>query len=523
MSDLAVLDPRAMTSFAGLRLRGQRLFAQPAIRRSLPALAVLLALVVTAGLWLALRAPDYRPVFAQLGEADKAAVLAALQTGNFKAHVDPDTGSVEVPAGDVAAARIMLAGQGLPKAAVSGLDVLGTMPLGSSRAVETARLKSAAESDLAASIMAIDGVDHATVHLAAGEQSVFIRDAAAPTASVFVRLASGRSLNDAQVRAIVHLIASSVAGLSPDRVSVVDQSGTLLSGDASGPLGDSARQLAYQSSVEDGLRRRVVALLTPILGAGNFSTQVATDLDFSVNEATRESYDKDGVLRSDQNSSATEAGQQPARGIPGALSNTVPPAAQVSVTPPIPALPAVVPGTHSESYIRGYEIGKAVSVTRAPVGAVRRVSVAVVVRDSSLGAAKEQAAQVALLTGLVRSAVGYDARRGDVVTVAGRAFVATPGEAVVKWWEIPLVATGVEAVTALGGVALLVFGVVRPAVRVPVPGSEDEPQRFEDAPEIIELDPLDYAIKLAETRLRVGQDVDRASAVVRQMMAADTE
>jgi len=517
MSELAVRDPGVLAPFAGLRLRGQRLFAQPAVRRSLPALAVLLALVVAGGLWVGLRSPDYRPVFASLGEADKAAVLAALQTGNFKAHVDADTGAVEVPAADVAAARIMLAGQGLPKAAASGLDVLGAMPLGSSRAVETARLKSAAESELAASIMAIDGVDHASVHLAAGEQSVFIRDTAAPTASVFVRLAAGRSLSEAQVRAIVHLVAASVAGLAAERVSVVDQSGTLLSGEAGGPLGDSARQLAYQASVEDGLRRRVVALLTPILGAGNFSTQVAADLDFSVSEATRESFDKDGALRSDQNSVATEAGQPPARGIPGALSNTVPPAAQVATTPPVAAAaPVAPPGTRNESYVRGYEIGKAVSVTRAPVGSVRRVSVAVVIRDTAL-AGRDQAAQVALLTGMVRNAVGFDARRGDVVTVAGRAFAPTPGEAAAKWWELPLVAVGVEAGAALIGLALVVFGVVRPLVRQPVV----EPQRFVEEPEIVELSPVDYTLKLAETRQLVGEDVGRASAVVRQMLAGD--
>ena len=317
MSELVMLDPRSATSLAGLRLRGRRLLAQPAVRRSLPALGVLLTLIIIAAAWLAFRSPDYRPIFAQLGEADKAAVLAALQTGNFKTHIDGDTGAVEVPGGDIAAARIMLAGQGLPKAVASGLDVLGAMPLGSSRAVETARLKAAQEAELAASIMAIDGVDHATVHLAAGEVSVFIRDRAAPTASVFVRLAPGRSLSEPQVRAIVHLIAASVAGLAPDAISVVDQSGALLSSDAAGPLGDSVRQLGYQANVEDGLRRRIVALLTPILGQGNFSTQVAADLDFAVSEATRESYDKDGtVLHTDQGSSSGDAAQPAARSPP---------------------------------------------------------------------------------------------------------------------------------------------------------------------------------------------------------------
>lgn len=517
-----MLDPGAMTPLANLRLRGRRLFGQPAVRRSLPALAVLFAMVLVTGAWLALRSPDYRPVFAQLGEADKAAVLAALQTGNFKAHVDADTGAVEVPAGDVAAARIMLAGQGLPKAVASGLDVLGAMPLGSSRAVEAARLKSAQEAELAASIMAIDGVDHATVHLAASEVSVFIRDRTAPTASVFVRLAPGRTLGEPQVRAIVHLIASSVAGLAPDAISVVDQSGALLSGDAAGPLGDSVRQLGFEASVEDGLRRRIVGLLTPILGQGNFSTQVAADLDFAVSEATRESYDKDGtVLHTDQGSSSGDAAQQPARGIPGALSNTVPPAAQVSSTPPVAiAAPTPLPGTHSESFIRNFDVGKAVSVTSAPTGQIRRLSVAVVIRDVALGAPKGQAAQLAVLTTLVRGAIGFDARRGDVVTIAGRAFAAAPADAPAKWWELPLVATAVTGGLVLAGVVLLVFGVVRPLVRQPIPA----PQQFTDqieTPVITSFEATDYMVKLAETKLLVGQDVDRASAVVRRMMAVD--
>lgn len=516
MSELALRDARPPVSFAGTVLRGRRLLAQPAVRRSLPALAGLLALGVIAAAWLMLRTPDYRPLFAQLADGDKAAVVAALEAGNYKSRIDPDSGAIEVPADQVAAARIMLAGQGLPKAAASGYDLLGAMPLGSSRAVETARLKQAQESELAASIEAIDGVEHASVHLAAGEVSVFVRDRAAPTAAVFVRLAPGRTLSEAQVRAIVHLIASSVAGLAADGVSVVDQSGALLSGDAAGALGESMRQLAYQATVEDGLRRRIVALLTPILGTGNFSAQVSADLDFAVSEATRESYDKDGVLRSDQGSNTTDTAPPPARGIPGALSNTVPPAAQVSAALPVPVAAPAAAGTRSETFNRSFEVGKAVSVTRAPVGQVRRLSVAVVVRDQSLGAAKGQAAQVAVLTTLVRSAVGFDARRGDVVAVAGRAFVTAADAAGPSWWQLPLVATAATGAFVLAGIALVVFGIVRPLLkRVPA----------EPGPTLIELVPeamtVDYTHKLAATKALVGEDVARASVVVRQMMRAD--
>ena len=502
---------------AAWRERGERLFAQPAVRRALPAAAVLLAVAVVLAAWLALRSPDYRPVFPNLAEADKAAVLAALKTGAFGARVDPSTGAVEVPEAQVAAARIMLAGQGLPKAAASGYDLLGAMPLGTSRAVESARLKQAQESELAASIMAIDGVEAASVHLAAGEVSVFIRDRAAPSAAVFVKLAPGRALSDPQVRAIVHLVASSVAGLAADQVSVVDQSGALLSGDpASGLLGESARQLGYQAHVEALYRARVVTLLTPMLGEGNFSTAVSADLDFSQSDATHESYDKDGVLRTEQGSNATESAPLPARGIPGALSNTAPPAAQVGTTPLAAAVPAVPNSPRSESFNRSFEVGKAVSVTRGATGQVRRLSVAVVVRDSALGAAKTQAAALATLTGLVRGAVGYDVRRGDVVTIAGRPFAAPAADVGPNWYERPLARTGGEAAMALIVLALLVFGAVRPWLKRP---PVERPPLLTAGP-LHELG-VDYTSKLAETRLLVAEDVGRASAVVRQMIRTD--
>ena len=520
MSALALLpDAGPLTTIAGLRLRGRRLLAQPAVRRALPGLAALLVLVVGVGIWLAFRAPDYRPVSPQLAEGDKAAVLAALQTGNFRVRVDPTTGGIEVPDDQIAAARIMLAGQGLPKAAASGYEMLGTMPLGSSRAVETARLKQAQESELAASIMAIEGVEQASVHLAVGDVSVFVRDHAAPSASVFVRLASGRTLSQGQVRAIIHLVGSSVSGLAPDHVSVVDQSGTLLSGDADGGLfGERGQQLGFQATVEDQFRRRVVALLTPILGTGNFSTQVSADLDFSVSEATRESYDKDGaMLRSDQGTTVTDAVLPPARGIPGALSNTVPPAAQIALTPPVAVAPPGPGATRSDSFTRSFELAKAVSVTRAPVGQLRRLSVAVVVRTASLGAAKGQAAEVALLTTLVRGAVGFDTRRGDVVIVAGQAFVAAPGDPVQSWWELSLVRTAAIGTMLLVGLAVVAFGVIRPLLKRP---AEPASATLSDDPEQGTIG-VDYTVKLAETKLLVSQDIGRASAVVRQMMRAD--
>ena len=511
MSALALAEPPR--GLPGLRLRFERLIAQPAVRRTLPwlVLAVALGLAVMAA--LALRGRDWTPVYPGLAEADKAAVADALRTGAFEVQIDPATGAVEVPAARVAAARILLAGQGLPKAAPTGATMLEAMPLGTSRAVEGAQLKAAQERDLAASIALIDAVEHATVHLAAPEPSVFIRDHAAPSASVMVALARGRTLSDAQVRAIVHLVASGVAGLDPSRVSVVDQSGTLLTTEAGGELGEQGRMLDVEARTAATVRQRIVALLTPILGRDNFSAQVTADLDFAENAATRESYDK-GALASEQGSNSSETPPPPARGIPGALSNTVPQAAQVSTTPPAATPPATPAPTGSSTFARTYEVGKAVSVTRATPGQIRRLSVAVVIRGTALGAAKGQAAQLATLTDLVRGAVGYDQRRGDVVTVAARAFIDPDAVEAAQWWRPVAIEAG-QGVLALAGLAMLVFGIGRPWLRARATAAAADVPPADAAPL-----PLDYTAKLEAARALVGGDTARAAAVVRGMIRA---
>lgn len=494
------------------RLRFDGLVRQPAVRRAGPLIVGVAAVVALLLAWSALRTPDLRPVYAGLGDADKAAVADALRTGNFAVAIDPATGAVQVPAGDVAAARIMLAGQGLPKAAPTGSAMLGAMPLGSSRAVEGAQLKSAAERDLAASIAAIDAVESAQVHLATPEASVFVRDRAAPTASVLVVLAGGRTLSEAQVRAIVHLVASAVPGLAPTAVSVVDQTGALLSGGETGDLGESGRMLDVEARTAAQLRQRIVQLLTPIVGAANFTAQVTADLDFAENAATRESL-APGTLVSEQGSSATETPPPPARGIPGARLNTIPQAAQVSTTPPpalAPAAAAAPVGT--STFTRSYEIGKTVSVTRAARGMLRRLSVAVVIRDDALGASKDRAAQVAMLTGLVRSAVGFDARRGDVVTLAARVFVAADADAPPAWWQAYLSGAG-QGALGLAGLAMLVFGLARPWLRA---RSNERLAALAAPPPLAPR--LDYDARLAETRLLAGADPARTTAVMRGLL-----
>lgn len=515
MTDAMELVP--VSGPLSLQDRARDVWASPAVVRARPAILAALVLMILLGLWLAMRAPEWRPIYGDLSDGDKAAVMTALQAGNYTARINPDSGAVEVAGGDVAAARILLAGQGLPKAARS-LDPVGDMPLGLSRAVEAARLKSAASVELAASIEAIDGVKKAAVHIAMPEPSVFVRDKVPASASVFVTLAPGRTLGEAQVRAIVWLVSSSVAGLAADKVSVVDQSGALLS---AGTSAGEAAQLGYQVKVEGMVRERLFKLLTPLIGVGRFTAEVAADVDFSEKEASSERFLPDSVLRSEAASRAIDRSPGPAAGIPGALSNTAPAAAQLTGTPPVGTPVAAVPApvVNNETTNRAWEIGKDVSVTRGTAPRLRRLSVAVVIDKSAM--AKATPAEIAGLTRIVQGAVGYDAARGDSVELQLRAFAVPAPEAEVAWFEKPAVTQtapwlALVVVAVLAAVAGWTVLRRRKAVVAELPLVVEGGELVAESPVMA----LDYSEKLGTTRGLVDSDADRATAAARQMLAA---
>lgn len=510
--------------------RVRALWGSPAVVAARPGIFVGLAVMAGLLLWLAVREPAWRPLYGELSDGDKSAVMTALEGGNYAARINPGTGAVEVPEDEVAAARILLAGQGLPKAARS-LDPVGDMPLGMSRAVEAARLKSALAGELAASIEAIDGVKRATVHVAMPEPSVFVRDRVPASASVFVTLAPGRVLGEAQVRAVVWLVSSSVAGLAPERVSVVDQSGALLS---QGLAAGEAAQLGYQAKLEGLMRERLATLLTPLIGQGRFTAEVAADVDFSTSEAASERFEREGaVLRSEQASRSSEASMVPARGIPGALSNTAPAAAQVAATPPVDTGAAgAAPQLNNESTSRAWEIGKDVRVTRGGAPRLVRLSVAVVIDRAALARdGKVPAGEVESLKRIIEGAVGQDARRGDRVEVVLRDFAVPAAAPEPAWFETPVVRDyapwGVVAVLLLLGGGMAVWrwrkgvkaaeAAALRAMIAPVDGGVL-------VPEAAGLPPLlDYSGKLGATRELVTGDADRATAVARMMLADDAE
>ncbi|ETI61840.1 flagellar M-ring protein [Sphingobium sp. C100] len=500
---------------------------QPAVAKSLPLLG-LLGTVAVAGLaWMALREPPQRDLFRGLPDGDKSAVAQVLDQNGIRYDFD-NGGAMTVAESDYFKAKMMLAAQGLPKSAPDGNSMIDSLPMGASRAVEGEKLRSAREMDLARTIEAIDSVESAKIHLAVEPPSVFLRERSKPSASVMLRLAQGRRLTDQQVSAIVHLVASSIPELDPDDISVVDQNGRLLS-DNAGNAGDD-RQLAMQSKIEDRYRQSVVALLTPILGDGNFSTEVHAELNFAERQATRETYPQDEArLRSEQGTWASDPrgqGKGEASGIPGALSNQAP--VDPTVTQTNPNGQAVTqgqtaqqqPGTPSdplmkteETFNRNFELGREVSVTRDATGTVKRLSVAVALDNGADGKPRSPQ-EIAALEALVKGAIGFDQTRGDVVALSSRSFVKAE-EAVIPWYEADWIAPLARNVSALLVALLVIFGIGRPLLK-----RRAAAQEAAAADRAEQKQAIGQAISTELTRQAVSNPADPAAPVTLDMISS---
>ncbi len=557
-SGLPAIPSGRQAGMDGLRLRINGFLEQPAVKRSLP-MAGLIGVTALAGMaWLALREPPQRDLFRGLPDADKAAVADVLGKANIPYDFS-STGAITVAEDAYFNAKMKLAAAGLPKSAPDGDTLLDSLPMGASRAVEGEKLRTAREMDLGRTIEAIDAVVQARVHLALATPSVFLRERSKPTASVMLQLASGRSLSDSQVDAIVHLVASSVPEMQPQDVSVVDQNGRLLS-QGSGTGADTDRQIQIQARIEERYRQAVMALLTPIVGAERFSVEAHAEVNFAERQATRETYPQDEArLRSETGSWNADpnnpAGSAPG-GIPGALQPNPPPTLTAPGTPPPPlgaqdagtaqgqgpGAPAAPTVKTAETFNRDFALGREVSVTRDAVGTVRRLSIAVALDNAPDGKARTPQ-EVAALEALVKGAVGFDATRGDVVALTARKF-ATPADAAsaTPWYEASWVSMLVRNVSALLVTLVLILGLGRPMLRRwAAAKTEAQTARAErnqqigteikvqlaqqaaaDPQRTVTLDMIsathDYTDRAALIRNFVKQDPDRAALVVRDLL-----
>ena len=466
-----------------------RMGDQPALRRALPAVMIMGVTVLALAAWALLREPSRMSLYPGLAEAEKSRVFDALNTSRIDVTVDQVTGEILVPSADFHRAKMLLAAQGMPEAMPDGDTVLTDLPMGASRSVEAARLRQAQELELARSITEIASVQGARVHLALPERSAFLRDQEPPRASVFLQLASGRVMDQAQVEAIVNLVSSSVPGMARGDVTVVDQMGRLLSrgsDDAGAMVTD--RQLQQRMEVEKLYRQRIEALLTPIAGAGNLSVQVTVDMDFTQSSITEERVDPNGTALTSEQSEETENSEGAAKGIPGAVSNTPPNqadlaavAAASSATGPVntPVNGArQVPTNRTSGVTRTFEVSRTVETTQPATATIKKVSAAILMRaiPSTVPLAEGETAPPALpdalkadLERLAQSAIGFDAARGDSVVVMAQPFMeeVVVDTAPMDYSWLPEAARQFGLIVLIAIVAL---GIIKPMLaRGPVP------------------------------------------------------
>jgi flagellar M-ring protein FliF len=456
----------------------RKVISQPAVKRAMPAIIALMTVVLFALLYSWSQVSPYRTVYPGLSEADRQTAFEALSSADFKAKIDIQTGELKVPSSRYHEARIYLASRGLPKSTVTGS--IGSMSeeaaMTTSQFMEQVRYISAIEIELAASVAKISTIESARVHLASPKQSVFVRNREAAKASVVVSPFPGRVVSESQVQAIIHLIASSVPYLATENVSVVDQRGQLLTAsEGSSSLMMSTEQMAHKQSMEDTYRNRIDAFLSPVVGIGNVRSEVDVQIDFTEIESTYEEYDgnDNGPRARSETLSLEQKGNSRASGIPGAASNT----ASVEDADEGSTLSN---NTVSSKTTRNYEMDRAIRHVKRQGGTVERISVAVVLNPPTVelldGEDQEDSGnnagfsdiEIERFSNLVKSLIGFDANRGDVVTIVSTRFeppviieqISEP------WYENSQITSLIKTSSiAIAFVALLLF-VVKPAIGV---------------------------------------------------------
>ncbi|MEE4697546.1 flagellar basal-body MS-ring/collar protein FliF [Pseudomonas alliivorans] len=488
--------------------------------------------------------PDYRPLYGSLAGMDSKQIMDTLTSANINYTVEPNSGALLVKADDVQRARIQLAQAGVVQNDANiGFEILDKdQGLGTSQFMEATRYRRGLEGELARTISALNNVKGARVHLAIPKSSVFVRDDRKPSASVLVELYAGRSLEPSQVMAIINLVATSVPELTKSQITVVDQKGALLSDQAeNSELTMAGKQFDYSRRMEGMLTQRVQNILQPILGSDRYKAEVSAVVDFSAVESTAESFNPDQpALRSEQSVNEQRSSSSGSQGVPGALSNQPPGpatapqtaggagAAAAAIAPGQPLLdangqqimdpatgqPALAPYPADKRVqsTKNFELDRSISHTKQQQGRLTRLSVAVVVDDmvktnaanGEVTRAPWSAADLARFTRLVQDAVGFDASRGDSVSVINVPFSSERAEVLPEasfysqpwFWDIVKQAVGVIFIL------ILVFGVLRPVLNNITTGKSRELAGFGGDAELGGMGGLDG--ELSNDRVSLG-------------------
>ncbi|MGJ3435165.1 flagellar basal-body MS-ring/collar protein FliF [Serratia sp. Je.1.23.a] len=446
----------------GLLAMWNRLRANPKVPLLIAASAAI-AIVVALLLWV--KSPDYRVLYSNINDRDGGAIVTQLTQMNIPYRFAENGAALLIPAEKVHETRLRLAQLGLPKGGAVGFELLDQEKFGISQFSEQINYQRALEGELSRTIESLGPVQNARVHLALPKPSLFVREQKSPSASVTLTLQPGRALDDGQINAIVYMVSSSVAGLPPGNVTVVDQAGRLLTQSDGTGRDLNAAQLKYASEVENRYQRRIEAILAPMVGSANVRAQVTAQIDFSTREQTDEQYQPNqepnkAAVRSQQMSQSDQIGGPLVGGVPGALSNqpSAPAAAPIETAQPATAgnnadAAKTDTATARSSAAKGsgpqnsrrdetinYEVDRTIRHTQHKAGTVQRLSVAVVINyrgtdkdGKPLPISKEQLAQI---ESLARESMGFSSARGDTLNVVNTPFTdneITGGE--LPFWQ----------------------------------------------------------------------------------------
>jgi flagellar M-ring protein FliF len=522
------VNPTLAQRFAGLS-QGQRLRLALGL--------VLFVAIAVIGVVMG-RQAEWRVLYSNLADKDGGAVIAQLGTLNIPYKYSDGGGAILVPADRVHDARLKLAALGLPKGSVNGFEMMESNRFGMTQFQERLTFQRGLEGELTRSIQSLSSVQNARVHLALPNQNGFFREQQKPSASVLLSLRPGSALDRTQLAGIIHLVASSVPEMSPSAVSVLDDTGKLLSAapdGSGGALGADSEQLQYKQQIEQLYSQRILDILEPLVGRQNVKAQVTADIDFSQSESTTESHKPNqapdtSAVRSQQSVESVNAQAGTPSGIPGATTNQPPPPSSAPINgaaQPLAAGGQNGAGTTSskKESIINYEVDKTISVVKGATGAIRRINAAVVLNNLSSTDDKGKVtitpltdAQLEKMNALVRDAVGFDKDRGDSVNLVNAPFAPVKNElGDLPLWRQPEVIDVARSfawpVGTLALAALVLLGVIRPALKglmQPGAGSEERGTRVDAVeseqparPQLIAARPSSEPAAVTDAELRL--------------------
>ncbi len=418
---------------------------------------------------------DYRPLFSNLTSEDAGQIITRLKEQKIPYRIEANGKAIMVPSDQVYDLRLSMASDGLPQGGGVGFEIFDRKNFGMTEFVQKLNFQRALQGELSRTISQLSGVEQARVHLAIPEKSLFKDDEKVPTASVVIKMKSAGSLRENEVQGVIHLVASSIEGMDPEKVTVLDSRGKVLSKagttDSTGKM--TTAMLEMQRSYEKSVEERLQTLLDKAVGTGRSVAKVSASFDFKQVEKFEERYDPESTaVRSEQRREEKLGTVTVATGVPGVQGN-------IGRAPAVPGGGTGQEGSKNDETMN-YEISRTTARIIEPVGSLAKLSVAVMVdgkyegTPGAEGAAKPKYIprtpdELQKIDSLVKSAVGFNGERGDQVTVANIPFqepAGVDGDSAGGWWQAPIFMALLKNALIGFGFLVLLFFVIRPLMKI---------------------------------------------------------